>query len=119
MKKILIVEDNEWNLKLFRDIVQFAGYRVIEARSGLEAIEKAQSEAPDLILMDIQLPGMDGVAAMKKIKELPWPKNMPVIALTGYAMDGDGDKFLAEGFAAYVSKPINITALLETIRKFA
>ena len=118
MKKILIVEDNELNLELFKDIVMNYGYQAIEACSGIEAIEKAQSEAPDLILMDIQLPGMDGVAALKKIKDLPLQKNIPVIALTGYAMDGDEDKFLAEGFASYVSKPIDITTFIETIRKF-
>lgn len=118
MKKILIVEDNDLNLELCREIVMDAGYQVIEALSGIEAIDKATSEVPDLILMDIRLPGMDGVAALKKIKDLPLLKNIPVIALTGYAMDGDEDKFIAEGFSAYVSKPINFTALLEIIRKF-
>lgn len=117
MKKILIVEDDESNRELLREILQSGGYRVIEARNGIEAIEKAKSDAPDLIIMDIQLPGMDGIAAMKKINELMMPKNIPIIALTGYAMKGDKGKFLSEGFADYLSKPVNFTALLETVKK--
>ena len=118
MKKILIVEDDEFNLKLFSEIVSSSGYQAIEARSGIEAIEKAKSEEPDLILMDIQLPGMDGVTALKKIKEFSRQKEIPVIALTGYAMSGDNERFLSQGFAGYVAKPINISEFLETIKKY-
>jgi two-component system cell cycle response regulator DivK len=119
MKKILIVEDDEMNLTLFREMALAGGYQVAEARTGLEAVENAASETPDVILMDIRLPDMDGVEALKKIRELPALRHTPVIAVTAYAMLGDGEKLLAGGFASYVPKPVNILMLLETIRSFA
>jgi two-component system cell cycle response regulator DivK len=118
MKTILIVEDDKANLKLFSELVSSNGYRVIEAGNGIEAVEMAKSEEPDLVLMDIQLPGMDGITALKKIQEIPRQKVIPFIALTGYAMKGDIERFLSQGFAAHISKPINIPEFLETIKKY-
>jgi len=118
MKRILVVEDYEINMKLFGEILRYAGYEMIEARNGNEAIEKAIKERPDLICMDIQLPGMDGVTAMKKIKEYPELKDIPVIAVTSYAMPGDRERLLSGGFADYISKPIRVSEVLETIKKY-
>ncbi len=118
MKRILVVEDNEINMKLCREIIRYGGYEMIEARDGNEAIEKAMKEMPNLICMDIQLPGMDGVTAMKKMKEYPELKDIPVIALTSYAMPGDKERFLSEGFDDYISKPMKVQEVLETIKKY-
>ena len=118
MKKILIIDDNDLNRKLCKDTLASSGYQAIEARSGAEGVELAKNEKPDLILMDIQMPGMDGLAARKKILEIPGLEKVPVIAFTAYAMRGDREGFLSKGFAAHVEKPLNISEFLETISKF-
>lgn len=116
-EQILVVEDNEKNMKLFRDVLQAKGYRTLEATSGAEAIELAIAYAPDLILMDIQLPDIDGVEALARLRGDQPTEGTPVIALTAQAMDGDRERFLAAGFDGYISKPVDITALVATVRE--
>jgi two-component system cell cycle response regulator DivK len=115
--KILIVEDNEKNLKLFRSLLNSQGYETIEARDGEEGIRLAKDQKPDLILMDIQIPVIDGVTATRILKENPETKDIPVIALTSYAMKGDRERFLSEGFVEYIAKPIKVDKFLEVIRR--
>ncbi len=109
MKRVLIVEDDGVNMTLFRDVLHYGGYEVIEACNGLEAVEAAKRERPDLILMDIMIPEMDGVTAMKRIRELPELKDTPIIALTALVTDGE------EGFDGVIPKPVELTVLLETV----
>ncbi|MBM4140070.1 MAG: response regulator [Nitrospira sp.] len=116
--KILIVEDNEKNLKLFRSLLNSQGYETIEARDGEEGVRLAKYQKPDLILMDIQMPVMDGGTATRILKENPETKNIPVIALTSYAMKGDRERFLSEGFVKYIAKPIKLDEFLEVVRKY-
>lgn len=118
MKRILIVEDNEKNMKLFRVLLNSQGYEVLEAENGKEGIKKAKDNIPNLIIMDIQMPEMDGIEAMKRIKHEPSIMNIPVIAITSYAMNDDRERILKEGFDSYISKPINTKEVLEIIRNF-
>jgi two-component system cell cycle response regulator DivK len=118
MKRILIVEDNEKNLKLFRSLLNSQGYETIEAREGEEGVRLAKYQNPDLIFMDIQMPVMDGVTATRILKESPETKDIPVIALTSYAMKGDRERFLSEGFVEYIAKPIKVDEFLEVVRRF-
>lgn len=105
---ILIVEDNPKNLKLIRDVLQFFGYTTVEAESGEAGVALARERQPALILMDVQLPGMDGRAATKILKTDASTRHIPIIALTAFAMKGDRERFLDGGFDGYISKPINI-----------
>ena len=118
MKKILVVEDNETNMYLIRFILENAGYQVVEACDGIAGVKAVQKEKPDLILMDMQLPVMDGYQATKKIRELDEGKNIPIIAITSYAMVGDREKTLNAGCTAYLEKPINPETFLDQISKF-
>ena len=104
---ILIVEDNPRNLKLIRDILQFRGYTTLEAETGEAGVTLARERQPALILMDVQLPGMDGRTATKALKADPSTRQIPVIAMTAFAMKGDRESLLADGFDGYISKPIN------------
>jgi CheY-like chemotaxis protein len=113
--KILVVEDDFMNMILVKEILALYGYEVVEAGNGKEAVEKAAKEKPDLILMDINLPEMDGVAATKKIKAEESTKKIPVFALTASVMKGDAEKFLSEGFDGYLAKPIETKKLIESI----
>ena len=115
---ILIVEDNEKNLKLVRDLLQFKGYRTLEARNAQEGIALAGAHLPDLILMDIQLPGMDGVAALGHLRADPRTASIPVVALTAFAMRDDRARFLGAGFDGYIMKPINVKEFPEQVRQF-
>ena len=115
---ILIVEDNEKNLKLVRDLLQFKGYRTLEARNAQEGIALAGTHLPDLILMDIQLPGMDGVAALGHLRADPRTVSIPVVALTAFAMRDDRARFLGAGFDGYIMKPINVKEFPEQVRQF-
>ena len=115
---ILIVEDNEKNLKLARDILQFRGYRTIEAGTAEEGIELARAQQPDLVLMDVQLPGMDGVTALGHLRAEPATASIPVVALTAFAMKDDQERFLAAGFDGYLVKPINIREFPEQVQGF-
>jgi two-component system, cell cycle response regulator DivK len=116
-KKILIVEDNVSNSVLFQDILTFHGYQVSLARDGREALTLARELRPDLILMDIQMPGMDGKTAGAILKGDSATRGISIIALTAFAMPGDRKEFLAAGFDAYLSKPISITDLLSAVQR--
>ena len=117
MYKILVVDDVESNVRLVQAILDPFGYEVIEAYSGHEAVIKAESELPNLIFMDINMPEMDGVESMKRIKALPALIDVPIIAYTAYAMDGDREKLLFEGFDEYLSKPISSAGLIGTVKR--
>jgi two-component system, cell cycle response regulator DivK len=117
-ERILIVEDNERNIKLLRDLLGARGYRTIEARSGEEAIVLGRAERPDLVLMDIQLPGMDGVAALRELRGLQETATTPVIAVTAFAMKDDRERLLASGFDGYIEKPIDIRELPAQLSAF-
>ena len=118
MKKILVVEDNEINMYLSCRILKSSGYKVIEARSGEEGVELAIKEKPDLIIMDIQLPGIDGLETTKRIRESEADGEIPIIALTSYAMAGDRKKALKAGCTGYIEKPINPETFMGEIKKF-
>lgn len=115
---ILIVEDNEKNLKLVRDVLQFKGYRTLEAETAEDGIALAQSQQPNLILMDIQLPGTDGVTALHRLRAEPLTASIPVVALTAFAMKDDRERFLNAGFDGYLDKPINVKEFPEQVRRF-
>ena len=108
---ILIVEDNERNLKLLRDLLGAHGYRILEARSAEDALVLARAECPQLVLMDVQLPGMDGLAALRELRARPETTETPVIAVTAFAMKDDRERLLSAGFDGYLEKPINVREL--------
>ena len=114
---ILIVEDNEKNMKLVRDILQLNGYRTLEAETASNAIALANQHAPNLILMDIQLPDMDGVTALNRLRSDPSTATLRVVALTALAMRDDCERFLGSGFDGYMTKPIDIKQFPELIRQ--
>lgn len=114
-KKILIVDDDLKNRKLLRVLLQNSGYETIEAEDGEDGIKLAKEKNPSLILMDIQMPVMDGITAMKILKSEKSMAGIPIIALTSYAMKGDTERFLEAGFDGYISKPIDIHALMKAI----
>jgi two-component system, cell cycle response regulator DivK len=116
--QILVVEDNEKNMKLFRDVLSATGYRILEATTGREAIALATERSPDLVLMDIQLPDIDGVEALGRIRADGRSASVPVLALTAQAMDGDRQRFLAAGFDDYLSKPVNVADLVATVKRY-
>lgn len=117
-KRILIVEDNDLNLKLFRDLLTAHGYETIETKEGNEAITLARSEHPDLILMDIQLPEISGLDVTRRLKAEEHSRDIPIIAVTAFAMKDDEEKILSAGCQAYISKPISIVPFLNTVRRF-
>ena len=117
MSLILIIEDNEKNLKLVRDLLQAKGYATLEARTAEEGIPLALEHRPDLILMDIQLPGMSGTEALKALRDRPLTAGIPAIAVTASAMQRDRNQIMDAGFNEYVGKPINVRAFLETVRR--
>lgn len=114
---ILIVEDNEKNRKLLRDVLQFKGYKTLETETAEEGIRLAQESQPALILMDIQLPGMDGITALKQLKADPKTGGIPVIAVTASAMTHKRETMLAEGFDGYQTKPVSINDFLDEVRR--
>jgi two-component system cell cycle response regulator DivK len=117
MKKILIVEDDEKSLYLARFILENEGYEVIETRNGLEALDKLSKESPDLILMDMQLPKLDGYEATRRIKADERLAKIPVVALTAYAMKTNQEKSLAAGCSGHIEKPIDPTTFMEEVKK--
>jgi two-component system cell cycle response regulator DivK len=117
-KTVMIVEDNELNMKLFHDLLEAQGYRTLQCRLGREAYGIARAERPDLIVMDIQLPEVSGLQATQQIKADPDLRHIPVIAVTAFAMKGDEERIRAGGCEAYMSKPISVAKFLETIRGF-
>jgi two-component system, cell cycle response regulator DivK len=117
-KRVMIVEDNELNMKLFRDLIEASGYETIQTRNGMEALDLARKHRPDLILMDIQLPEVSGLEVTKWLKDDAELKAIPVIAVTAFAMKGDEERIRAGGCEAYLSKPISVGKFIETIRHF-
>ena len=117
-KTVLIVEDNELNMKLFHDLLDAHGYATLQTRNGMEALKLARDHRPDLILMDIQLPEVSGLEVTKWLKEDDELRGIPVVAVTAFAMKGDEERIRQGGCEAYLSKPISVTTFLETIRKF-
>jgi two-component system, cell cycle response regulator DivK len=117
-KRILVVEDQEDNRRILRDLLTSAGYEVIQAENGQEALAAAARERPDLILMDIQLPLLDGYEATRRIKADPDLRAIPIIAVTSYALSGDEGKARAAGCDAYVTKPYSPRVLLAKIREY-
>ena len=112
---ILIVEDNEKNLKLARDVLRFHGFRTVEATTGEDALLMAREHRPDLVLMDIALPGIDGVEAARQIRAAPDTAAIPIVALTASVMDTDRARFVEAGFAGLIAKPINVLAFPEQV----
>ena len=117
MSRILVVEDNPKNLKLVRDVLTYAGFEVIEATSGEDGVRLAQEMVPDLILMDLQLPGIDGAEALRQIREAE-DHQVPVVAVTAFAMNDDRERAFESGFDGYVEKPISVRALPQQVRDF-
>ena len=115
---ILVVEDNERNLKLLRDLLGAHGYLVLEARSAEDALVLARAERPQLVLMDIQLPGMDGLAALRELRAAAETRTTPVVAVTAFAMTDDRERLLAAGFDGYLEKPVNVRELPFHIRSY-
>ena len=117
-ERVLIVEDNEKNMKLVRDVLRSMGYTPLEATSGEEALPLAAAELPALVLMDIQLPDVDGATALQRLRSDERTAGIPVLALTAQAMEGDRERFLAAGFDGYLSKPVDIEELIATVRQY-
>ena len=116
--QVLVVEDNDRNMKLFCDLLTASGYRTLEATTGERAVELALEHGPDLVLMDIQLPGIDGVEALDRLRADDRFASSPVLALTAQAMEGDRERFLAAGFDGYLSKPVDIGEFVATVRRY-
>jgi two-component system cell cycle response regulator DivK len=117
-KTVLVVEDNELNMKLFHDLLEANGYNIVQTRSGLEAIDLAREHRPDLILMDIQLPEVSGLEVTKWLKEDDELRAIPVVAVTAFAMKGDEERIRQGGCEAYLSKPISVAKFIETVRTY-
>jgi two-component system cell cycle response regulator DivK len=117
-KTVLVVEDNELNMKLFHDLLEAHGYNILQTKDGMEALRLAREHRPDLILMDIQLPEVSGLEVTKWIKEDENLKSIPVIAVTAFAMKGDEEKIREGGCEAYIAKPISVTSFLQTVQRY-
>jgi two-component system cell cycle response regulator DivK len=117
MAAVLIAEDNGKNMKLFRDVLQASGYETLEATTGEQAIELATQHVPALVLMDIQLAGMDGLTALRRLREDERTASIPVVALTAQAMTGDRERFLEAGFNGYMSKPVNVVEFIGMVKR--
>ena len=117
MSTILIVEDNDKNLKLVRDVLQYRGHKTLEAMTGSEGLRLAHQERPDLILMDIQLPDIDGISALRHLRADAVLANTAMIAISASVMPEDQQKIIASGFDAYITKPINVKQFIETVER--
>lgn len=117
-ERVLVVEDNGKNMKLFCDVLQATGYSALSASSGEQALALAGDDVPALVLMDIQLPDMDGVEALARLRADERTARIPVVALTAQAMQGDRERFLAAGFNGYLSKPVDVAELVSTVRSY-
>jgi two-component system cell cycle response regulator DivK len=115
-EQILVVEDNEKNMKLFRDVLEASGYRLLEATTGEEALSLAAAHDLDLVLLDIQLPDIDGVETLRRLRADTRTAGTPVLALTAQAMQGDRERFLEAGFDGYLPKPVDVLELVATVR---
>jgi two-component system cell cycle response regulator DivK len=118
MSRILIVEDNEKNMKLVRDILQHKGYATLEAETGQDGVRLAIEQRPDLILMDIQLPDIDGIQALRLIREQPALDATPVLAVSASVMPDEQQKIVTSGFDAFITKPINVRQFLDAVQRF-
>ena len=116
--RILVVEDNELNLKLVRDVLTYAGYDVVEARTGEQGVALATEHLPDLVLMDLQLPGIDGAEALRQMRSRPSTQTVPVVAVTAYAMKEDRERAISCGFDGYLEKPISARELPAQVQRF-
>ena len=116
--RILVVEDNPKNLKLVRDVLQYCGYEVVEATTGEDGVRLAREVSPDLILMDLQLPGIDGAETLRRIRQHDHMRGVPVVAVTAFAMDDDRRKAFDSGFNGYVEKPISVRSLPQQVHDF-
>jgi two-component system cell cycle response regulator DivK len=116
--RVLVVEDNERNLKLVRDVLEYAGYQVVEATTGEQGVELARTASPDLVLMDLQLPGIDGAEALRRIRESRDPDRIPVVAVTAFAMQDDRDRAIDAGFDGYLQKPLSVRELPNQVQRF-
>jgi two-component system cell cycle response regulator DivK len=117
-KTVLIVEDNEMNLKLARDLLQLHGFRTLEATRGSEGVDLAKVHHPDVVIMDIQLPDFDGWEALRRLREDPATAVLVVLAVTAFAISGDKERFLAAGFDGYVAKPLDVATFSSLVRRF-
>lgn len=117
-KTVLIVEDNELNMKLFNDLLQAHGFATLQTKDGREVIGIAREQHPDLILMDIQLPEVSGLEVTKMLKDDPDLRDIPVIAVTAFAMKGDEEKIREGGCEGYIAKPISVASFLQTVNQF-
>jgi two-component system cell cycle response regulator DivK len=117
--KVLVVEDNDKNLKLVRDLLGFRGITAVEARTGREAIRLASIDVPDVVLLDVDLPDMTGVDVLVRLRSVAGMQAVPVVAVTAYAMKGDAERLLAAGFDAYVPKPIDVRTFVDTVVSWA
>jgi two-component system cell cycle response regulator DivK len=117
-QRILVVEDNPKNLKLVRDVLEYAGYEIVEATTGAEGVRIAAADPPDLVLMDLQLPDIDGAEALRLIRDASTARHVPVVAVTAFAMDEDRERAYDSGFDGYVEKPISVRALPEQVRGY-
>lgn len=118
MTRVLIVEDDTINMDLTSEIAGAAGFEVSKATDGIMAVEMAEKERFDLIIMDIKLPGIDGVEAAEQIKKRDEHRNVPIIVITAYIIKGDRERFLDEGFSEYVLKPVNVAKFMELLKKY-
>ena len=117
-KTVLIVEDNELNMKLFNDLLEVHGYATLQSREGEEALRLARRYKPDLIIMDIQLPEVSGLEVTRRLKADKDLRDIPVVAVTAFAMKGDEEKIRAGGCEAYLAKPISVNVFIDTVRKY-
>jgi two-component system, cell cycle response regulator DivK len=117
-ERVLVVEDNEKNMKLVRDILEAIGYSPLEASSAEQGLVLAAEHEPSLVLMDIQLPDLDGAEALRRLRSDERTAGIPVLALTAQAMQGDRERFLGAGFDGYLSKPVDVDELIATVQRF-
>jgi len=117
-EQILVVDDDEKNMKLFRDVLQATGYRTLEATTGGDAVRLATDQAPALVLMDIRLPDIDGLEALRRLRSAQRTASIPVLAVTAQAMKGDRERFIEAGFDGYLSKPVDVDELLDYVSRF-
>ena len=115
---VLVVEDNEKNMKLFRDVLQASGFATLEATTAEEGLELALTRRPGLVLMDVQLPGVDGIEALARLRADERTAAIPVLALTAQAMRGDRERFVEAGFDGYLAKPVNVLELIEVVKGY-
>lgn len=118
MPSVLVVEDNEMNMQLVEYLLEEGGFRILKATSGEEALEIATADVPDLVLMDIHLPGMDGLAVVRQLRADERTRRVPILALTAHAMRGDRDRFLEAGCDGYISKPIDVGSFIGSISRY-